>query len=77
MLQDEFKYYVDNQEELLKKHNGKIIVIVNKKVVGEFGSKEEAYLDSVKKFEKGTFLIIECTPGRDSYTIHQRSRVVA
>ena len=76
MLLKEFQYYRDHQEELIKRYNGKIIVIVGEVVVGEYTNKQEAYLDSIKKYEPGKFLIIECTPGADSYTIHQRSRII-
>lgn len=75
MLIKEFTYYRDHQEELIKKYNGKVIVIIGEVVVGEYTDKKEAYLDSIKKYKPGTFLIIECTPGADSYTIHQRSRI--
>lgn len=77
MLEKEFKYYIDNQQELVKKYNGKFLVIVNEMVVGDFSTRETAYFDSINKYEPGTFLIIKCTPGDDSYTIHQRSRIVA
>jgi hypothetical protein len=80
MLEKEFKYYLKHQKELVKKYNGKIIVIVNNKVnnkvINKYDNKKDAYLDSNKKFKPGTFLIIECTPGKDSYTIHQRSRII-
>jgi hypothetical protein len=76
MLKKEFQYYLDHQHELIKKYNGKIIVIINDQVIGEYNSKKDAYLDSIKKYEPGTFLIIECAPGADSYTIHQRSRII-
>lgn len=76
MLEKEFKYYLKHQKELVKKYNGKIIVIVNNKVINKYDNKKDAYLDSIKKFKPGTFLIIECTPGKDSYTIHQRSRII-
>jgi hypothetical protein len=76
MLLKEFQYYRDHQEELIKKYNGKIIVIVGEIVVGEYSNKKEAYIESIKKYKPGTFLIIECTPGADSYTIHQRSRII-
>jgi hypothetical protein len=77
MLENEFKYYREHQDELVKEYNGRIIVIVNGKVVGIYGSKIDAYLDSVKEYNPGTFLIIECTPGPDSYAINQRSRIIA
>lgn len=76
MLKKEFQYYLDHQEELLKTYNGKIIVIVNDQVIGAYNNKKDAYLDSIKKYKPGTFLIIECTPGADSYTIHLRSRII-
>jgi len=77
MLEKEFKYYLDNQDKLLKKYNGKVIVIVDEMVVGEYSNKKDAYLESIKTYAPGSFLIMECTPGTDSYTIHQRSRIVA
>jgi len=66
MLKKEFKYYLDNQEKLLKKYNGKVIVIIGEQVIKAYNSKMP-----------GTFLIIECSPGNDSYTYHQRSRIIA
>ena len=77
MLEKEFQYYLDHQKELVKEYNGKIIVIVNDQVIGEYNNKKDAYIDSIKKHKPGTFLIIECTPGKDSYTYHQRSRIIA
>jgi len=77
MLKKEFKYYLDNQEKLLKKYNGKVIVIIGEQVIKAYNSKMAAYLDSIKKYKPGTFLIIECSPGNDSYTYHQRSRIIA
>ncbi len=77
MLEREFRYYLDHQDELVKQYNGKIIVIVDDKVIGKYDNKKDAYLDSIIKHKPGTFLIIECTPGTDSYTIHQRSRIIA
>lgn len=68
MLDKEFKYYLDNQIELVKKYNGKFIVIVGNVVVGVYDSEGEAFLESKKKYEIGTFLIQLCSPGKDSYT---------
>ncbi len=77
MLEKEFQYYLDNQNELVNKHNGKVIVIVGKKVINEYPDKMEAYLDSIKTYKEGTFLIISCSPGGDDYTFSQRSRILA
>jgi hypothetical protein len=77
MLDKEFKYYLDNQNELLKKYNNRFIVIVGKEVVGDYDSFEQALFQSIeKKYELGTFLIQECTEGEDAYTQTFHSRVI-
>lgn len=42
MLEKEFKYFKDHQEELVKKHEGKYLVIVGKEVVGGYDSEIDA-----------------------------------
>jgi hypothetical protein len=69
MLDTEFKYYLDNQDEILKSYNGKVVVIKNNSVVGAYESREQAYFESVKKYKLGTFLLQLCTPGDEAYTI--------
>ena len=76
MLEKEFKYYLDNQEELLKKFSGRFIVIKGEEVLGDYDSEVEALLESRKKHEVGTFLIQKCTPGEEDYTETYHSRVV-
>ena len=70
MLENEFKYYIDNQDTFVKKYNGKYLVIKNNSVVGAFNSEKDAYFNSIEKFELGTFLIQKCTPGDEAYTQH-------
>lgn len=74
MLEAEFKYYIDHQDELVAKYNGKFIVIIGESVVGAFNTKPEAYIDSIKKYKLGTFLIQMCAPGPESYTINIYTR---
>ncbi|MEO8515634.1 MAG: hypothetical protein ABI426_02765 [Flavobacterium sp.] len=76
MLEKEFQYYIDNQEELLKKYSGKIIVIKGKKVIGSYNSEVEALLETKKEHELGTFLIQKCTSGNTDFTETYHSRVV-
>ena len=76
MLENEFKYYLDHQSELVEKYNGKVLVIIGENVVGTFTTEQEAYFSSIKKFQLGTFLIQKCTPGADAYTQTFHSRVV-
>ena len=78
-LEKEFKYYVDHQDELVKKYNGKYIVIVGDKVVGSYDDIAEAYFESQEQFDLGKFLIHHCGPGEENYTsrFHSRRAVFA
>ncbi|MFN8395040.1 MAG: hypothetical protein U0176_10365 [Bacteroidia bacterium] len=69
-----FLYYVAHQDELVRLYNGKVIVMKDE-VVGVFENEHDAYWDSVRRFEPGTFMIQLCTPGREAYTIkgHQKN----
>ena len=75
MLEKEFKYYLDHQNELLKDYNNKIIVIVGNKVVGYYDSVESAYFESGKQYKPGTFLIQKCSQGEKDYAVTFHSRV--
>jgi hypothetical protein len=76
MIEKEFKYYLKHQSELVKKYNGKFIVLKNGKVIGVYNSHLEAYTETVKKNELGTFLIQHCLPGADSYSQTFHSQVI-
>ncbi len=75
MLQKEFQYYLDHQKELVKKYDGRFLVIVGEKVVNDYKTELEAYEDSIRKYKPGTFLIQYCSPGTESYTQTFHSRV--
>jgi len=75
MLQNLFQWYLDNQNKIVKKYNGKYIVIKDNSIVGSYNSDIEALLDSEKKYEIGTFLIQRCSPGTEAYTQNFSSRV--
>jgi len=74
-LEKEFKYYIKNQKNLVKKYNGKFIVIKNEKVIGSYDDELTA-IEETSKIEKiGTFLIQKCAPGEDDYTQTYHSRI--
>ena len=75
LLEKEFKYYLDNQDELVKEYNGKFIVIHGSKVVGAYESELEAIKETSQKYKPGTFLVQKCEPGNSSYTQTYHSRV--
>ena len=75
MLDEEFQYFLDNQEALVAKYPDKVIVIVGSEVVGAYDSHQEAVSAALKQYERGTFLVQECKPGPDAYTLTFHSRV--
>jgi hypothetical protein len=75
MLDKEFKYFKSHQEELVKKYNGKFIVVKNEDIIGVYNSEAEAYNETRKNHELGTFLIQQCLPGSDAYSQTFHSRV--
>ena len=76
MLDKEFKYFVDNQKELVKKFNGRYIVIKGERVIADYTTEIEAYTETQKEHQLGTFLIQLCTPGEDTFTQTYHSRVI-
>lgn len=74
-LKDEFHYYLDHQEELVKKYNGKVLAIKGQEVIGVYNSELEAVTKTRKIHEMGTFLVQRCSPGDKDYTATFHSRV--
>lgn len=77
MLKNEFQYYLDNQEALVKSHFGRYIVIKDNNILGDFNSEIEAILFAKNelKLPLGTFLVQHCMPGKENYTQLFHSRV--
>ena len=74
-VEKEFKYYLEHQDELVKKYNERFIVIKDCAVIGVFDSELEAVEKTAEKYELGTFLVQKCEPGIESYTQTYHSRV--
>lgn len=75
-LEKEFKYYLKNQNTLVKNYKGKFIVIKDCQVIGAYKSDLEAIEETSKKHKPGTFLVQKCTPGDKEYTRTFHSRVM-
>ena len=75
-LKKEFKYYLTNQKELVKKYKGKFIVNKNSEVIGAYDSELEAVERTSKEYKLGTFLVQKCEAGSESYTQTYHSRVI-
>ena len=76
MLNKEFEYYKKNHEDFVEKYNGRYIVLQEKKILGDYDTQLEAYMESVKNHELGTFLIQHVAPGKESFTATYHSRVI-
>ena len=74
-LEKEFNYYLEHQDELVKKYDGKFIVIKDCAVIGAFDSELEAIERTAEQYELGTFLVQKCEPGNEGYTQTYHSRV--
>ena len=74
-LEREFQFYLDNQQDLVNKYNGKFVVIRDCQVIGVYEDEVEAVMETSKKFELGTFLVQKVEPGTESYTQTFHSRV--
>jgi len=75
-LEKEFNYFINNLKELVKKYEGKYIVIKNDIVLGAYNTIEEAISETNKTEEMGTFLVQKCELNEENYTQTYHSRVV-
>ena len=76
MLEQEFQYYLDHQDELVEQYNGRFVVIKGEEVIGVFDSEPEAYFKMLEVHEPGTFLIQLCMAGEEAYTQTFNSHVI-
>ena len=75
---DNLKYYIEHQSELVEKYNGRYIIISAEKFQGVYSSLKDAVIAARKKFKPGEFQIQLVEPGEGSYTkIISRSRLYA
>lgn len=75
LLKKYFEFYLNHQDELVEKYNGRVIVIKNNKVIGDYDTELDAINETKKQYEPGTFLVQRCTPGENNYTATYYSRV--
>jgi hypothetical protein len=68
-LKRNLDWYIANQGELAAKYNGKVLLIVDEKVIKVFDDIAGAYIEAMKSYEPGTFTLQPCSPDPDSYTL--------
>ena len=72
-LMEEFDYYLEHQDEMVEKYNGKVIAIKGHEVLGAYSDSGEALAETRKTHALGTFLIQRVSPGPDDYTVQFHS----
>lgn len=76
MIEKDFKYFRKNQKDLVKKYNGKYIIIKDGKVVSSYSTKNEALENALKEYKAGTFLMQLCSLGDEVFTHEYYTGVV-
>jgi hypothetical protein len=73
-LKKEFEFYIANQADLVQKFNGRVIVIKDGQVLGDYENELQAVNETQKKHKLGTFLVQPVSPGNTGYaqTFHSR-----
>jgi hypothetical protein len=69
MFQQELGFFIKNQESLVDKYKGKILVLKGKRVMGAYDTPLEAFNEATKKYKPGSFMIQPCEPGPEAYTV--------
>jgi hypothetical protein len=74
---DDFKYFLDHHDELLKQHRNKFVVISDRHVRFADDTFERALKKALDGgLEMGTFIVQECTEGNAAYTRTFHSRAI-
>ena len=72
----DFKFYLEHQDEMVEKYDGKFIVIKDGIVLGDYDDELNAVTETRKAHELGTFLVQRVSPGSAAYSQTFHSRVV-
>ena len=62
-----YRYFVSHLDELCQKYEGKYLAIKNEEVIGDYSSFDEAFCETEKVEELGTFLIQYCSKDQSAF----------
>ncbi len=68
MIEALFRYYLDNQDSLVKEYDGKYIIITKDGVLGAYDTVKDGYDTALSRFGRGNFMLQLCTPGDGAYS---------
>lgn len=69
MFKEELAFFVANQERLVNEHQGKVLAIKGSEILGVYETPLQAYLETKRQHEPGTFMIQLCEPGPQAYSV--------
>ena len=75
MIEQEFQYYLQHQNEFVTQYNNRYLVIHNQQVVGDYATFADAVTDAQRRYQPGTFIVQRCSEGPKDYTFSYHSRV--
>ncbi len=64
----DFRWFIANQDELVKRYNGKTLAIRDKVVLGAYDSAVEAV--NKTSYPMGEYMVQLCIPGERAYTVY-------
>ena len=76
MLEKEYQYFKENQDDIIEKYPNKFIVIKDENIIGIYASQKEALTETLRKHKLGTFLLQFVSPDKNDYTQKFHSRVM-
>jgi hypothetical protein len=68
-LKKNLEWYIANQRELAARYNGKILLIVDQRLIMAFDDMAAAYAEASKSYPSGSYTLQPCSPEADSYTL--------
>ncbi len=64
----DLSFFITNQDELVEKYNGKILLVHNGELCNAYESNLQAYQNGIEKYGEGNFSIQRCIAGEEAYT---------
>jgi hypothetical protein len=74
-LKKDFDFFISNHSDMVKKYLGRVVVIADEKVYGDFSTELDALTAVRGKLAPGSFLVQRVKDAPDEYTQTFHSRV--
>lgn len=68
MLENDYKWFLRNYDELYNKYGHTFLAIKDERVIGSYDSFAHAVRDTARENDLGTFIVQECNGSKSAYT---------